>query len=125
MVLLYKTTSSGGTALKFSASTRRTIKKINEGEMKMRKIGLLSMVFAAALFMSGCGQQLKQENEQLKGQVSTITEENNTLKNKVATLEKQVEDLNTQVANLTAERDAAKKELEAKAKPAAKSKKKK
>lgn len=98
--------------------------KIKKKEKKMRKIGLLSIAFAAALFVSGCGQQLKQENEQLKGTVSTLTEENNTLKNKVATLEKQVEELNTSVTNLTAERDAAKKELEAaKAKPAAKKKK--
>lgn len=90
----------------------------------MRKIGLFGIVLAATLFVSGCGQQLKQENEQLKGQVATLTEENNTLKNKVVTLEKQVEDLNTSVANVTAEKDAAVKELEAaKAKPAAKKKK--
>lgn len=96
----------------------------------MKKIGLLGMVFMALLFVSGCGQQLKQENEQLKGQISTLTEENTSLKNKVATLEKETEDLKGQVTSLTAERDAAKKELEAKAaasakKPAAKGSKKK
>lgn len=86
----------------------------------MRKIGLLGLVFAALLFVSGCGQQLKQENEQLKGQVSTLTEENTNLKNQVATLQKDGEDLKSRVASLTAERDAAKMELEAKSKPAAK-----
>ncbi|MBI5643024.1 MAG: hypothetical protein HY954_06085 [Deltaproteobacteria bacterium] len=89
-----------------------------------KKIGLLSMVFALLLFVSGCGQQLKQENEQLKGQISTLTEENNTLKNQVASIQKEAEDLKAQVASISAERDAAKKELEAKSKPAAKPAKK-
>lgn len=86
----------------------------------MKKIGTFGIVLAAMLFVSGCGQQLKQENEQLKGQVSTLTEENNSLKNKVASLEKEAADLKTQNANLTAEKDALKKELESKSKAVAK-----
>ncbi len=95
-----------------------------------KKLGLFGMVLAALLFTAGCGQQLKQENEQLKGQISTLTEENNGLKNQVATLQKEAEDLKNHVTSLTAERDAAKKELEARAKkpapakPAAKKKRK-
>lgn len=86
----------------------------------MRKIGLLSAVLAAMLFTAGCGKQLKQENEQLKGQVATLTDESNKLKNQLAAIQKESEDLKGQVASLTAERDAAKKELEAKSKPARK-----
>lgn len=79
----------------------------------MKKIGLLSMVLVALLFASGCGSAMKQENAQLKGQVSSLTEENNNLKNQVATLQKESDDLKSQVANVTAERDAAQKELQA------------
>lgn len=87
----------------------------------MRKIGLLSMVFVALLFVSGCGQKVKQENEQLKAQVSTLTEESNNLKTQVAALQTEVEDAKAQVTSLTAELDATKKELEvAKAKPVTK-----
>lgn len=85
-----------------------------------KRIGLLGIALAALLFVSGCGQQLKQENEALKGQVSTLTEENTNLKNQVASLQKESGDLKSQVSTLTAERDAAHKELEALKKPAAK-----
>lgn len=94
--------------------------KDKEKERMMKKIGLLGVVFAMLLFVAGCGQELKKENEQLKGQISTLTEENNNLKNQAATLQKESGDLKAQVESLTAERDALKKELEAaKAKPKA------
>jgi len=88
----------------------------------MKKFGLLSMVLVALLFASGCGSALKQENAQLKTQMSKVTEENTNLKNEVATLTQSNDELKSQVANLTAEKEALQKEFDAlKAKVAKKS----
>lgn len=90
----------------------------------VKKLGLLGVLFAVVLFVSGCGQEIKKENEQLKAQVASMTERNTALTAQVTTFEKDTADLKAQVANLTAERDAARKELEAlksKTKTAAKS----
>ena len=38
----------------------------------VKKFGLLGMIFAALLLVSGCGQQLKKENEQLKGRLKEL-----------------------------------------------------
>ncbi len=87
----------------------------------MKKAGVLGVVFASFLLVAGCGQQLKQENEQLKAQVATITEESTNLKNQVAGLQKEVDDVKAQLGAATAERDAARKELDSlKAKGASK-----
>ena len=61
---------------------------------------ILSSIFAfmLAIAVSGCGQQLKQENEQLKGQVQTLTDENTNLKNQVESLKKEADDIKAQVA---------------------------
>jgi uncharacterized coiled-coil DUF342 family protein len=87
----------------------------------VKKAGILGVVFASFLLVAGCGQQLKQENEQLKAQVTTFTEESNNLKNQVAGLQKEVDDIKAQLSGATAERDAARKELDSlKAKSASK-----
>jgi|GEM_PF-740805 len=95
-----------------------------------KKTIILSSIFAfmLAIAVSGCSQQLKQENEQLKSQVQTLTDENNNLKNQVASLTKTGDDLKAQVASLTQEKDNMKKEIEAskaKGKPAKEATKKK
>jgi len=87
------------------------------------KLGLLGIGLAVMLLVSGCGQGLKQENEQLKATVSTLTEKNNGLENKVASLQKEVDDVKSKLTTITAERDALQKQLETMKKPAAKAKK--
>jgi len=52
------------------------------------KKGLLSVagiitVLTFFILAAGCGQQLKQENEQLKAQVDSLTVENGSLKGQV------------------------------------------
>lgn len=83
----------------------------------MRKgfFSVLSMatVLTLLLFAAGCGQQLKQENEQLKAQVDSLTAENGSLKGQVEQLTKEKDELNTKVASLNSENENLKKQLEA------------
>ncbi len=41
-------------------------------------------VLGGALFVGGCGQDIKRENEQLKAQVTTLQKENADLKSQIA-----------------------------------------
>lgn len=63
---------------------------------------LAAVALGAAVLTGGCGEDLKKENEQLKGQVSTLQKEN--------------ADLKGQVAAAKAEADKVKQEMEAKTK---------
>lgn len=85
----------------------------------MRKLSFLGLALAALLVTTGCGQKIKQENEQLKAQVATMTAENTDLKAQVASLQKEGEDLKAQVAGLTAELDTTKQQLADAKKPKA------
>lgn len=89
----------------------------------MRKLSFLGLALAALLVTTGCGQEIKKENEQLKATVATITTENSDLKTQVATLQKEGEDLKAQIAGLTAELDTTKQQLEDAKKPKAVKKK--
>lgn len=89
----------------------------------MRKLSFLGLALAALLVTTGCGQKIKQENEQLKAQVAAISAENTGLKTQVATLQKEGEDLRAQVAGLTAELDTTKQQLADAKKPKAVKKK--
>jgi outer membrane murein-binding lipoprotein Lpp len=71
------------------------------------------VVFAAALF-AGCNAE---ELKKLNDQVASLTTENTNLKAKVGDLEKAKADMQNQINALTAERDQAKKDLEACAAP--------
>ncbi len=88
-----------------------------------KKLGLLGVGLVALLLVSGCGN-LKQENEQLKATVTTLTEKNTGLENRVASLQKDVEELKGKLTTVTAERDALQKENETLKKPSAKAAKK-
>lgn len=89
----------------------------------MKKLSFLGLALAVLLVTTGCGQKIKQENEQLKAQVSSITAENTSLKTQVATLQKEGEDFRAQIAGLTAELDTTKQQLEDAKKPKAVKKK--
>jgi predicted nuclease with TOPRIM domain len=54
--------------------------------MRMRNRYLGSLVLAVGLLAAGCGQEIKKENEQLKGQVANLQKENADLKAEAATL---------------------------------------
>ena len=77
----------------------------------MRTMTVRPMLAAAALgvamVLSGCGQEVKRENEQLKAQVATLQKENADLKNQVAAAKADAEKAKQDV-------EAAAKELQAK-----------
>jgi predicted nuclease with TOPRIM domain len=78
-------------------------------------VGLTMFV---ALLVAGCGQDLKQENEQLKSQVATLQKENVELKGQVTSLKADTEALKKQFEDLAKEKQGLEeklKEAEAKA----------
>ncbi|MBI5887336.1 MAG: peptidylprolyl isomerase [Deltaproteobacteria bacterium] len=66
---------------------------------------------------SGCGQDFKQENKQLKAAVSTLTEKSVGLESKAASLQKEVDGVKAKLTAVTAQRDALKKQIKTEWKP--------
>jgi predicted transcriptional regulator len=54
--------------------------------MQLRGRYLGSLVLVAGLLIAGCGQEIKKENEQLKGQITNIQKENADLKAEIVVL---------------------------------------
>ena len=85
----------------------------------MRKIMvrpvLLAAVFGAAALLGGCGEEMKKENEQLKGQVATLQKENADLKTQVAAAKAEADKLKQDMENATKEMEAAMAEMQKKA----------
>jgi predicted nuclease with TOPRIM domain len=79
--------------------------------------GKSSIVLGVALVMlisaAGCGQEIKKENEQLKGQVSTLQKENVDLKGQVTTLKADTEALKKQLDDLTKDKQELEDKLKA------------
>lgn len=78
----------------------------------------MGVLLVLALAVAGCGQEIKRENEQLKGQLAILQPENLVLKTQVTTLRADVEALKRQVEELTRQKgelEAALKAAEAKA----------
>jgi predicted nuclease with TOPRIM domain len=74
------------------------------------------LALLVALALPGCGQDLKKENEQLKGQVATLQKENVALKGEGTSLRADTEAMRKQLAELTKEKQGLEervKELEA------------
>lgn len=59
---------------------------------------VISLMVVLGLFLAGCGQEVKKENEQLKAQVASLQKEN--------------ADLKTEIMTLKGENEAMKKELQ-------------
>ncbi len=84
------------------------------------------MLLCLAVLATGCGPDLKKENEGLKAQVSTLQNENLALKGQITTLKADADAAKKQVEALTADKQALDdklKDAEAKlaaAKPSAK-----
>jgi len=81
------------------------------------RIGIAGLALVVAVAVAGCGQEIKQENEQLKAQVATQQKENVVLKGENTALKADVEAVKKQVADLTQEKQTLEekvKEIEAK-----------
>jgi predicted nuclease with TOPRIM domain len=74
----------------------------------------LGLALLVAVVVTGCGQEIKRENEQLKSQVASLQKENVDLKGQVTSLKADAEALKKQFEDLTKE----KQELEEKVKAA-------
>ena len=61
-----------------------------------RKMGI-SLLLVVGLLLTGCGQELKKENEQLKTQVASLQKENATLKTEMMALKGDNEAMKKQV----------------------------
>jgi predicted nuclease with TOPRIM domain len=82
---------------------------------------ILGMAVLVALVATGCGQDIKRENEQLKSQVSGLQKENGDLKGQVTSLKADADALKQQVEGLTKDKqDLEEKLKEAEAKASAK-----
>jgi predicted nuclease with TOPRIM domain len=81
-------------------------------------IGLAVLVL---LLATGCGQEIKRENEQLKSQVASLQQENVDLKGQVTSLKADADALKKQLDGLTKEnQDLEEKVKAAEAKASAK-----
>ena len=88
--------------------------------MRNRLVGA-GLALVVMLALAGCGQEIKKENEQLKGQVASIQKENMALKGEMTTLKADAEAMKKQFEELTKQKDALEEQVkEAEAKLAAK-----
>ena len=81
----------------------------------------LGLVLLVALVVTGCGQDIKKENEQLKSQVANLQKENMDLKGQVTSLKADADALKTQLDDATKDKqDLEEKLKDAEAKASAK-----
>ena len=71
----------------------------------------LGVVLFVAFLAASCGQELKQENEQLTSQVATLQKENVELKGQVTSLKADAEALKKRFEKLTKEKQALEEKL--------------
>jgi len=80
----------------------------------MSRIIMVGLALLVLLVVAGCGQDIKQENEQLKSQVAGLQKENVDLKGQVTGLKADADALKKQLGDVTKE----KQDLEEKVKAA-------
>ena len=73
----------------------------------------LGLALLVALVVTGCGQEIKKENEQLKSQVATLQKENMDLKGQVSSLKADTDALKKQFEDLTQEKQALEEKVKA------------
>lgn len=82
----------------------------------MRTITVRPILAAAALgvavVLGGCGQEIKKENEQLKGQVATLQKENADLKSQLAAAKADADKTKQDMENVAKELQAKSEELQ-------------
>jgi predicted nuclease with TOPRIM domain len=85
---------------------------------KSRYLGSLALV--VGLLVAGCGEEIKKENEQLKGQVTILQKENADLKAGAVTLKGESEAMKKELDEMKTEMQLMEEQMKAKAKPAKK-----
>ena len=89
--------------------------------MRNRFVGAGLALFVM-LAVAGCGQEVKKENEQLKGQVAGLQKENLALKGEMTALKADTEAMKKQFEELTKQKQALEEQVkEAEAKMAVRS----
>ena len=73
-------------------------------------VGLALLV---ALVITGCGQEVKRENEQLKSQVAMLQKENVDLKGQATSLKADADALKKQIEDLTKEKQDLEDQIKA------------
>lgn len=82
----------------------------------MKKATIYATAIVLSLALTGCGKALKEENAQLKEQVTQLTELNNSLTAEKQNLETQLADMTVKVSGLEAEMTTIKEQRDAKMK---------
>jgi len=88
----------------------------------MRQIGRnvgISLMLVVGLLLTGCGQEVKKENEQLKTQVASLQKENAALKTEMMTLKGDNEAMMKQVDEMKQHMEQMQQQMKA-GKPARK-----
>lgn len=78
--------------------------------MRNRFVGVGLALFVM-LAVAACGQEVKKENEQLKGQVAGLQKENLALKGEMTTLKADTEAMKKQFEELTKQKEAVEEQL--------------
>jgi len=73
----------------------------------------LGLALLVVLVVTGCGQEIKKENEQLKSQVATLQKETMDLKGQVTSLKADADALKKQFEDLTKEKQALEEKVKA------------
>jgi predicted nuclease with TOPRIM domain len=73
----------------------------------------LGLALLVTFIVTGCGQEVKRENEQLKSQVAGLQKENSDLKGQVTSLKADADALKKQLGDLTKEKQDLEEKLKA------------
>lgn len=79
--------------------------------MQLRSRYLGSLVLAVGLLVAGCGQEIQKENEQLKGQVTTLQKENADLKAEAVTLKGENEAMKKELGEMKAQMEQMEQQM--------------
>ncbi len=88
--------------------------------MRLRNRYLGSLVLAVSLLVAGCGEEIKQENEQLKKTLQTLQKENADLKAEAVTLQGENEAMKKELDGLKEQMEQMLQQMKGKGRPAKK-----
>jgi predicted nuclease with TOPRIM domain len=74
---------------------------------------IVGLALLVLLVVAGCGQDIKQENDQLKSQVASLQRENVDLKGQVTGLKADADALKKQIQDVTKEKQALEEKVKA------------
>ncbi|WP_133174634.1 hypothetical protein [Candidatus Methylomirabilis limnetica] len=88
--------------------------------MQLRSRYLGSLALVVGLLVAGCGEEVKKENEQLKGQMTILQKENADLKAGAVTVKGDNEAMKKELDEMKAQMQLMEEQMKAKGKPAKK-----